>query len=156
MPTPGQTARQHFAPRPTCTAAQTDYPACGCGNCQAASRHIEVFVLPALERADSRWPIRRDTSCSFEPRELRRRWLPDDISSRTRSEPPPLACCPSLSHCTVFGVPRGDLSVLTKAATASICDLLRLCATGLMIADASGTVGFCPRSLPQLFNVLMR
>src|SRR5262249_54973592 len=47
------------------------------------------------------------------------------------------------------------LSVLTNAATASICDLLRLCATGLMTADASGTVGFRPRSLSQLLSVLI-
>ena len=47
------------------------------------------------------------------------------------------------------------LSVLTNAATASICDLLRLCATGLMIAAASGTVGFRPRSFSQLLKVLI-
>ena len=50
-----------------------DCRACGRGNWQAALRRIEVFVLPALARADSHSLIRRDTSCSFEPRELRRR-----------------------------------------------------------------------------------
>ena len=44
---------------------------------------------------------------------------------------------------------------LTNAATASTCDLLKLCATGLMIADVSRIVGFRPRSLSQLVNLLM-
>jgi hypothetical protein len=150
-----QSRRRDFLLPPTYTVAKMECRACGRGNWQAALRCIEVFVPLALARADSRSLIRRDTSCSFEPRELRRRSLPEIISNRVRSEPLPLARCPSLSHCTVSGVPRGDLSVLTKAATASICDLLRLCATGLMMAAASGTVGFRPRSLSQLLSVLI-
>ena len=31
---------------------------------------------------------------------------------------------------------------LTKAATASICALVKLCATGLMMAEVSGLAGF--------------
>ena len=59
------------------------------------------------------------------------------------------------SRCAGREANENYFKVLTYAATASICDLLILCATGLMIADVSGIFGFWPRSLPQFTNLSM-